>query len=187
MLGKTDSGRRSRRTVRGAAQHVRRRRLGADHGSRSRRSTRRFSRQGNFPKIGEYVGGVASGDARCHTHYVRNPQQKRACFEAATTHSARRYPSVTSVGTAATVTRKDDARRPMGSLSMTTIRAVLVTFLAVLATIHGNAQGPSPLRLLVSSYGLMPPAYIAPPPSPATNYLLVGESPLFQLNVRVVN
>jgi len=70
---------------------------------------------------------------------------------------------------------------------MTTIRAVLVTFLAVLATIHGNAQGPSPLRLLVSSYGLMPPAYIAPPPSPATNYLLVGESPLFQLNVRVVN
>jgi len=70
---------------------------------------------------------------------------------------------------------------------MTTIRAVFVAFLVVLATIRGNAQGPSPLRLLVSSYGILPPAYIAPPPSPAFDYLLVGESPVFQLNVRVVN
>lgn len=70
---------------------------------------------------------------------------------------------------------------------MTGIRSLLVASFILLATVHGDTEAPSALHLVVNSYGFMPPAFIAWPASPATDLLLVGEGPVFQMQVTVIN
>jgi hypothetical protein len=70
---------------------------------------------------------------------------------------------------------------------MTMIRRLLVASLIVFATVHGATQAPSALHLVVNSYGIGPPVFIAPLATPATDLLLVGEPAVFQLHVTVVN
>jgi hypothetical protein len=61
---------------------------------------------------------------------------------------------------------------------MIAIRCLLVGSLILLATVHGETQARSALELVVSSYGILPPAFIAPLAGPATDLLLVGEPPV---------
>jgi len=67
------------------------------------------------------------------------------------------------------------------------VRRLVVASLILLAPVCGETQAPSPLDLVANSYGFMPPLFIAPPPGPATDLLLVGETPVFQMHVTVVN
>ena len=70
---------------------------------------------------------------------------------------------------------------------MIAIRCLLVGSLILLATVHGETQARSALELVVSSYGILPPAFIAPLAGPAMDLLLVGRTASVQLNVTVVN